>query len=164
MKTFSMFFLTIIAAVIAGCDKLTEQDAEPPTITAQGFMINTAQEGEVGQFKSLKVRIESPAGIEKLQITERSYDVDLAITPDRDHFKLFDLDRRVTLARDVTLDFQNYINSKLIQPGEYSIAIDVADKKRQPAKTTIVVRLVEPVVAPASESSSQQPDAENAAV
>jgi len=157
MKTYPLVYLTILTTlVLVGCDKFTEKDASPPTITAQGFKIEIPQEGEVGHFNSLRLRIESPAGIESLQIKERSYDVDLATTPDRDHFQLFALDRRVLLNKDVTLDFKNYINNKLNQPGEYTFVINVTDKKQQPAQANISVRLTSPAAAPQPEPANEK--------
>lgn len=165
MKIIPLVGLTIITAVLfAGCDKFTGQVAVPPSITAQGFKIDTAQEGEVGRFGSLRVRIEAPAGIEKLQITERSYEVDLATTPERDHFDLFDLDRRVMLNKDVTLDFQNYINRKLTQPGDFTLAINVTDKNDRTAQTNIVIRLAAPTVestpTPSTHPEADHPEAD----
>lgn len=168
MKTLPLAGLTIITAVLfAGCDKFTEQVMDPPSITAQGFEIDTAQEGEVGTFGNLRVRIEAPAGIEKLQITERSYDVDLATTPERGHFNLFDLDRRVLLNKDVTLDFQSYINRKLNKPGDYTLAINVTDKSDKTAHANILVRLTASVVesaptpSPNPEADTQQPTSQS---
>lgn len=157
MKTFPLLSLIIIMTIVfGGCDKISEQAAVAPTVTAQGFTIDTTQEGEVNGFGSLRVRIEAPAGIEKLQITERSYDVDLATTPERNHFQLFGLDRRVLLNKDVTLDFREYINNKLKQPGEYTFVIRVTDKKsKDPVEANIVIRLMESAAEPGPESSTQ---------
>jgi hypothetical protein len=147
MKHLSVTVLIIVLTfTLTACEKLTGQTPSPPTITAQGFYIDSIQEGTVGQFGSLRLRVECPAGIQKLQITERSYDVDLASTPDRSHFQFFDLDRRVLLNRDVTLDFQNYINQKLQQDGEYTISIVVTDKEEQSTQAKVLIRLQAPAV------------------
>lgn len=116
----------------------------PPQITAQGFVIEKAQNGTIGQFGSLRVRIESMARIEKLIIKERSYQVDLATTPEKNHFELFGLKIRPLSHTDITLDFQNFINKKLIQAGEYELTIEVIDKKNQATQTTLRLILEEP--------------------
>jgi len=109
----------------------------PPQISAQGFAIENVQNGTVGQFGSLRLRIESMVRITKLLIKERSYEVDLATTPEKSHFQLFGLLRKTMLRTDVTLDFQNYINKKLVQPGEYEFIIEVVDKKNQTTRTSL---------------------------
>lgn len=141
----TLFVVAMIATTLflTACEKITGEAASPPTITAQGFHIDTVLEGKVGQFGSVRLRIECPAGIHKLQITERSYDIDLASTPERDHFQFFDLDSRVLLSKDVTLDFQNYINQKLNQPGDYTFNVAVTDKDDRVVHTNINVRLQE---------------------
>ena len=158
MKIVPLVIVMIASAIALGaCDKFTEKAASPPTITAQGFQIGTPQEGVMGHFGSLRVRIECPAGIQKLRIKERSYDIDLASTPERAHFQLFSLDRRVLLNKDVTLDFQNYINQKLQQPGEYTFSMEVTDKQDQTEKATVVVRVLERAIASAPEPAESVP-------
>lgn len=161
----------ITSFLLTACDQLTTETSAPaPTITAQGFHIESAQEGRVGQFGSLRLRIESPGRVDKLQIRERSYHVDLASTPERAHFNLFGIERKPLHSQDVTLDFQNYVNQKLLQAGEYTIQIEVADKLAQVTKTNILIRLSEPEIAPEPtktdpvqpgvESSSPKPGSE----
>ena len=147
-------FVVVLAALFAlvSCDKFTTDSSTPaPTITAQGFNIATVQEGSVGQFGSLRLRIESPGRIDKLQIKERSYQVDLATTPERAHFKLFGIERKPLYSRDVTLDLQNYINQKLEQAGEYTIVVEVTDKLGQITNTNILIKLDQPEPGPAVE-------------
>lgn len=131
------------AVVLTACNQF-DADKTPPKITTQGFVVENIQKGAVGQFGSLRVRIESMARIKKLYIKERSYEVDLAATPEKNHFKLFGLLRRVKLHTDVTLDFQNYINKKLVDVGEYEFNIEVVDKLNQKAKASILIKLEEP--------------------
>ena len=119
-------------------------DKPPPVITAQGFMIEATQEGLVSQFPNLRLRIESAGRIQKLHIKERSFEVDLATTPERNHFSLFGIETRTLQHTDTTLDFQNYINQKLTTEGEYQFLINVEDKKGQTANTVLKVRLKSP--------------------
>lgn len=136
--------LTFLSAVILmACDQY-DAAKPPPQITAQGFVIEKAQNGTVGRFGSLRVRIESMARIEKLIIKERSYQVDLATTPEKNHFELFGLKIRPLSHTDITLDFQNFINKKLVQAGEYELTIEVIDKKNQATQTTLRLTLEEP--------------------
>ena len=121
-----------------GSDKLA------PQITAQGFTIEDSQEGEVGRFSQLKLRIESEAQIKKLYISERSYEVDLASTPERNHFPLFGIEKKTMSRTDVTLDFQNYINRKLNEPGQYVFEVEVTDKQDQTAKATLNIQVIKP--------------------
>ncbi|WP_455202545.1 hypothetical protein [Kaarinaea lacus] len=140
----------ITSCLLPGCDQLsTDSSAPAPTITAQGFDIALAQEGRVGQFGSLRLRIESPGRVGGLQIKERSYHVDLASTPERNHFKLFGIERKPLHSQDVTLDFQNYVNQKLQAAGDYTILVEVTDKREQVTRANILIRLSEP--APAAE-------------
>lgn len=121
-----------------GADKL------PPLITAQGFEIEATQEGVVSEFTNLRLRIESKGRIQQLHIKERSFEVDLATTPEREHFPLFGIEFKAMQHTDITLDFQNYINQKLTTEGEYQFLISVEDKKGQTANTVLKVRLKSP--------------------
>ena len=58
------------------------EDNAPPRITAQGFAIDTTQSGMVSKFGHLCIRIECAGRIAQLRISERSYEVDLATTPE----------------------------------------------------------------------------------
>lgn len=112
-----------------------------PEITSQGFRLGLEQTGTLGQFPRIRIRVEAQGRIEVLQISERSYEVDLASTPERAHFRLFGLKKRPKSRQDVTLDFQNYINAKVDQEGQYSIHIHVVDEKRNSADAVLLIRL-----------------------
>ena len=116
-------------------------DKSPPLITAQGFEIEVTQEGVVSEFTNLRLRIESEERIQKLNITERSFEVDLATTPEREHFPLFGIKNAALQYADITLDFQNYINQKLTAEGEYQFLISVEDKKGQTTNAVLKVRM-----------------------
>lgn len=123
----------------------TPTDSTPPQITAQGFTIDDVQEGTIGQFGTLKLRIESAGRIKKLYIQERSYEVDLATTPEVSHYALFGVEKKTLLHMDVTLDFQNYINKKLIEPGQYVFTIKVVDKKGQLSEAVLNIHILKPI-------------------
>ena len=112
-----------------------------PEITSQGFRLGLEQTGMLRQFPRIRVRVEAQERIEVLQISERSYEVDLASTPERAHFALFGLKKRPKSRQDVTLDFKNYINAKIEQEGQYSIHIRVVDEKRQSADAVLQIRV-----------------------
>ena len=144
MKRNKNYFLILLMAVLLlSCTDHTAEKT-PPQITAQGFAIDKIQEGSVGAFGHLRLRIESDGRIKELHIRERSYDVDLATTPERQHFGLFGIDKRAVLRKDVTLDFQNYINQKLNQPGQYTFKIKVVDKQGQATQASLIINLVKP--------------------
>lgn len=103
-------------------------DVGAPEITAQGFDISTVQQGMIGQFDRLRVRFEVPGRIDALSVAERSYEVDLATTPESNHLPLFGLSRQVRQLTDVTLDFGPYINRKLDEPGAYEFELAVIDR------------------------------------
>ena len=140
-KNYLVVFL--ISMLLMSCTDTTSENL-PPKITAQGFTIDDVQEGVVGSFGALKIRFESVGRIEKLYIKERSYEVDLATTPERSYFGLFGIQKKTSLRKDVTLDFQNYINQKLNQPGQYIFNIEVVDKKGKSSKAILKVRIIEP--------------------
>lgn len=120
--------------------------AEPlsPLITAQGFDIAETQEGILGQFVRVRVRFEVPDRIAALSVKERSYEVDLAKTPETTHFSLFDLENQVRSLTDVTLNFSNYINEKLNAEGLYTLELRVADRKGRTASANLLVRVIAP--------------------
>lgn len=126
-----------LAALLLACSPAGEPS--PPTLTAQGFPISQVQTGVLGHFGDLKLRVEAPAGIEELRVSERSYDVDLAKSPEPSHFPLFGLPKRVWSSRDVTLNFRNYVDEKLDAPGRYTFEIAVTDRKGRTATATLVV-------------------------
>ena len=97
-------------------------------ITAQGFSADQPQNGLVGEFPRLRVRIEATDRIKELTIKERSYEVDLATTRDKYNLQLFGLDQSPRSYPDVTLNLQNYINEKINKTGEYEFRLLVTDK------------------------------------
>lgn len=140
-KNYILMFL--VSMFLLSCTDVNSEKP-PPQITAQGFMIDEVQEGTVGDFSNLKLRIESAGRVKQLHIKERSYEVDLATTPERSHFALFGIEKNAMLRTDVTLDFQNYINQKLNQPGKYEISVEVVDKKGQSSKTMLNIHVFKP--------------------
>lgn len=112
-----------------------------PEITSQGFRIDVEQYGILGRFERIRIRVEAPERIDVLSIRERSYEVDLASTPERSHFPLFGLESRPRSRKDVTLDFQNYINAKIDSEGRYEIHIRVIDEKRQSASAVLMINV-----------------------
>lgn len=137
------FIVFLISTLLLACTESTSKKI-PPRITAQGFNINDIQKGTVSDFGNIKLRIESDGRIQKLYIKERSYEVDLATTPERSHFSLFGLEKRAYLHTDVTLDFKNYINKKINQTGEYVFNIEVVDKDGNPSTATLNIHLSNP--------------------
>lgn len=129
--------------LIASASNTMGAESIAPRITAQGFDISLAQEGMLGDFGPVRVRFEVPDRIAELYIKERSYDVDLAITPDMAHFPLFGLKTQVRQLTDVTLNFQNYINEKLESTGDYTIELRVIDRKGNSASASLQVRVID---------------------
>ena len=86
-----IFFLSTI--FLLSCSDF-DGDKQPPLVTAQGFVIEEIQEGIVSQFPNLRLRIESAGRIQKLHIKERSFEVDLATTPERGHFPMFGIETK----------------------------------------------------------------------
>ncbi len=136
-------FLLMIAGLLVACD-LNNTEKLSPKISAQGFVIENVQNGTIGQFGDLRLRFETEARIKNLLIKERSYEVDLATTIEKSHFQLFGIDKKIALYTDVTIDFQNYINKKFEQPGQYEFKIEVVDKNNQSAKASVLLHLEEP--------------------
>ena len=132
--------LLVTAVLMLSCCNYTK-DKAPPRITAQGFTIDTPQPGALSNFGHLRVRIECAGRIAQLRIKERSYEVDLATTPERGYFTLFGLHKKAKLRTDVTLDFQNYINQKLKEAGDYQFVILVKDEKDQTADAILKIHL-----------------------
>lgn len=141
MKQYVIRSVLILAAVLTLSCCTSGEDKPPPRLTSQGFAIDTAQTGTVGKFGHVRMRIECAGQIDHLEIRERSYDVDLATTPDRNQFVLFGLDKRARLRTDITLDFQNYINQKLNHAGEYQFDITVKDKAGQSSSVILKIHL-----------------------
>ena len=129
----------VLAALLFACS--SADDSPAPVITAQGFRISEPQAGAVGGFGDVKLRIEAPSGIEELRVVERSYEVDLARSPEPEHFPLFGLSSRVWSRGDVTLNFRPYVNQKLGAEGSYTFEITVTDRHAKTAAATLLVQL-----------------------
>ena len=126
------FALAISAAVPA-------QSVSAPEITAQGFDMREPQTGRLGKFGRLRVRFQAAERIAELVIKERSYEVDLARTLESDNFHLFGAQARVLNRRDITLDFENYINKKLESEGRYYFSLTLKDKEGRIASASLSV-------------------------
>jgi len=144
-----------IACLVAGLLACSPggDDAPAPSLTAQGFPIAQAQASTLGDFGDLELRVQAPAGIESLRIVERSYEVDLASSPEPAHFPLFGLERRVWSRGDVTLNFRGYIDQKLTEAGEYAFQIRVVDRRSREASATLRV-VVQPAGEPAVDEAT----------
>lgn len=151
--------LALLAAGLGGvgvaCGSGGEQPS--PSITAQGFAIDDVQTAIVGSFAPVKVRIEAPAGIEALRVRERSYEVDLAKSPETAHLPLFGLERRVWSRPDVTLDFAPYANAKLVRAGRYEFDVLVRDRRDATATATLVMVVETPATVDEAEPSPPGP-------
>jgi len=146
--------LLALACLSAACDSGGSKAS--PTITAQGFDLQHTPDVQLGEASQLRLRIEAPSGIEKLLIRERSYEVDLAQSPETTHFPLFGLPRRVWSKTDVTLDFGPYVAEKLQEPGEYAFSIVVSDRNQQTLEETLRV-LVLPETTETDSNSEPSP-------
>jgi hypothetical protein len=144
MKLHKAYLILVLSTILLQSCSDFGADKPPPLITAQGFEIEATQEGVVSEFTNLRLRIESEGHIQQLHVKERSFEVDLATTPEREHFPLFGIENSALQHTDITLDFQNYINQKLTVEGEYQFSISVEDKKGQTANTVLKVRLKSP--------------------
>lgn len=118
---------------------------EPQTleITSQGFSADQLQEGVVGEFPRLRVRIEASGRIKELTVKERSYEVDLAKTRDKYNLQLFGLDQTPRSYPDITLNLQNYINEKINKAGEYEFHILVTDRNDSTVEKKIFIDIHE---------------------
>ncbi|KPJ88923.1 MAG: hypothetical protein AMJ53_16215 [Gammaproteobacteria bacterium SG8_11] len=141
----SLVLLVLTITMLVSCDEFNQDASQkPPTITAQGFNIEETQQAYVGEAESIRIRVESAARIKTFFIKERSYEVDLATTPDRAHFELFGIDKKAVQREDITIDLKTYINQKLETAGEYEFSIEVTDNQQQKARVKVRVRLLEP--------------------
>jgi len=141
----SIVLLVLTIMVLVSCDEFSQDASQQPlTITAQGFNIEETQQAYLGKAESIRIRVESAARIKTFIIKERSYEVDLATTPDRAHFELFGIDKKAVQRDDITIDLKTYINQKLQAAGEYEFSIEVIDNKLQKAMVKVRVHLLEP--------------------
>lgn len=120
-------------------------ESRMPEITTQGFNAEQPQDGIVGEYPRLRVRIEAQGRISELRISERSFDVDLATTRDKHNLQLFGLEQSPRSMADVTLDLQNYINEKITSEGQYEFHLWVTDKSDNTVEGNISVRVHEAV-------------------
>lgn len=139
--------LVLLAGLAAACT--AREETPPPGITAQGFEIEQPRQAAVGAFSDVRLRIEAPGGIDHLVVRERSYEIDLATSPDASQLPLFGIDHRIWSKRDVTLDFSGYLNQKLRSDGEYTVALEVTDRAGRSATAKLQI-----VVTPAEESGA----------
>ena len=128
-----------MAVVSFAAAMVTAQSVSVPEITAQGFNIREAQVGWLGKFGRLRVRFEAPERIAGLKISERSYEVDLAKTLEPVNLELFGTQARVYNHKDITIDFENYINRKLDREGNYNFDITLEDKDGQTTNAVLMV-------------------------
>ena len=136
-------FRLLLAALVLAAVSLAA-DALTPEITSQGFDITETQGGLLGDFGRLRVRFEAPDRIEQLTVKERSYEVDLARTPETGHLPLFDLKTQVRQLTDVTLNLENYINQKADSEGLYTFEFRVTDRKGETASARLQIEVVSP--------------------
>ena len=139
-KSIQYALIIVCSVLLLAC---TDKAPAPrsPLITAQGFDINETQTGIINNFGDIKLRIEAPGRIKRLYIKERSYEVDLATSPERAHFPLFGLPHRIEKQADITLNFNTYINEKLTTAGSYEFLIEVTDKKGGTTTVTLKVEI-----------------------
>ena len=144
----------LCALVIGICGGAPAATPGDPSITAQGFAMETARSASAGQFEPVRVRVEAPERIAKLLISQGTFEVDLATTPDRSSFALFGLDQRPLNAFDITLDFSPYLNERFVEPGSYRINIIVIDRdggrSQANLSVTVVGEAVDEVAQPAN--------------
>lgn len=142
MKKYIIYIFTILIAAIGISCSDQGKTIPAPLVTGQGFDINEPQQGTIGNFGDIRIRIEAPGKIDSLIISERSFEVDLATTPERSYFPLFGINKKIGLRKDITLNFKNYINEKINATGEYHFDIRVVDKagKSTTSKISIVVK------------------------
>lgn len=136
--------------LLLGCLAFHAVSADEPgrlEITTQGFSADQPQQGTVGEISRLRVRIEASDRIKELTIKERSYEVDLASTRDKDNLQLFGLAQSPRSFPDVTLNLQNYINEKIIKAGEYVFHVLVTDKNDVSAEKKIYLDIRDAVSA-----------------
>ena len=128
--------------VIGICGSTLAAPHGGPSITAQGFAMETTRSAAAGEFEPVRVRVEAPERVAKLLISQGTFEVDLATTPDRSSFALFGLDQRPLNAFDITLDFSPYLNERLVEPGSYRIEIIVIDRDGGRSRAELYVTVV----------------------
>lgn len=134
-----VFRMCVMALALAVSLTAPAQSTSAPEITSQGFGLDEPQVGWLGKFGRLRVRFEAAERIAELIIKERSYEVDLASTLESENLHLFGAKTRVRDHRDITLDFENYINKKLESEGQYHFSLTVKDKEDRSAHAVLSV-------------------------
>ena len=134
--------LLIVLAVVGIRGSTLAASPLDPSITAQGFAIETTRSAAAGEFEAVRVRVEAPERIAKLLISQGAFEVDLATTPDRSSFALFGLDQRPLNAFDITLDFSPFLNERFGEPGNYRIDIIVFDRDGGRSQASLSVTVV----------------------
>ena len=135
-RMFRMWVLSLLLVVPLAAPA---QSISVPEITAQGFDMSEPQVGWLSKFGRLRVRFEAAERIAELVIKERSYEVNLASTLESDNLHLFGAQTRLRNHKDITLDFENYINKKLESEGRYYFSLTVKDKEGRSASATLSV-------------------------
>ena len=130
------------ALVLGTCGSALATAPGDPSITAQGFAMETTRSAPAGQFEPVRVRIEAPERIATLLISQGTFEIDLATTPDRSSFALFGLDQRPLNAFDITLDFSPYLNEQCAEPGSYRVDIIVIDRDGGRSQANLSVTVV----------------------
>ena len=134
-----MFRMWVLSLVLVVPLAAPAQSISVPEITAQGFDMSEPQVGWLSKFGRLRVRFEAAERIAELVIKERSYEVNLASTLESDNLHLFGAQTRLRNHKDITLDFENYINKKLESEGQYYFSLTVKDKEGRSASATLSV-------------------------
>jgi hypothetical protein len=139
MKKINVYIITLLFAAI-GFSCSDQSKPKPATrITGQGFELEEVQQGTIGNFGDIRVRFEVPGKIKSLIIKERSFEADLATTPERSYFPLFGISKRIELRKDITLNFKEYINQKISSAGKYVFDIQVIDNEGKPTSTKLII-------------------------
>jgi len=147
--------LALVAVLATGCWAADEKP--PPSITAQGFELAQPREATVGTFSNVRLRFEVPVGIESLVVRERSFEIDLAKSPEAARLQLFGIERRVWSKRDVTLDLSSYLNEKIERPGEYELIVEVADRDARTTSAKLQIVVTEPRDEETPDPSAEEP-------
>ena len=152
MTKISHYSLTLAFLGLLTVFGAAARESTKPEITTQGFLADTPQQGIIGKFPRLRVRIEAAQRIEKLIIKERSYEVDLASTRDKYNLSLFGLEQTPRTYTDVTLNLQHYINERIETEGEYELHLVVVDRNENRVENKIYLQAQ--LKAPQKESSA----------
>ena len=137
------FFLVLIALHVAACFPGGTEPTQP-VITAQGFDIVEPREALPGAMANVRLRLEAPEKIDSIWITEGNFRADLAKTLDKDIFGQFGLEQRPYSQSDVTVNFRNYVNEKLTEPGAYRIDVEVIDHRGQSVSGQVLINIRSP--------------------